>query len=278
MDQLRNSMQYIASGRASLATEVAGDGETVVFLHANVCDRRMWRAQFDRMSATHKVVAYDRRGFGETRAEPEDFSALADLVAVLEATAGGQPAILVGCSLGGRIALDAAIRHPSRVGALVLIAPNVAGAPDPVYAPDIEALMKQSKQAEVSGDLERLNAMKARLWLDGPLASEGRVAGPARDLLLDMNGIALRSAPFGSDVDIQPFYHRLDEIAVPTLVVWGELDFPYVQDRCRHVVAAVPGAQEHEMPDVAHLPSLERPADVTTLVTEFVRRHAGTGR
>ncbi|WP_235885132.1 alpha/beta fold hydrolase [Bradyrhizobium frederickii] len=190
-------MQYIASGRASLATEVAGDGETVVFLHANVCDRRMWRAQFDRMSATHKVVAYDRRGFGETRAEPEDFSALADLVAVLEATAGGQPAILVGCSLGGRIALDAAVRHPSRVRALVLIAPNVAGAPDPVYAPDIEALMKQSKQAEASGDLERLNAMKARLWLDGPLALEGRVTGPARDLLLDMNGIAL--APHRSD-------------------------------------------------------------------------------
>ena len=271
-------MQYIASGRASLATEVAGDGEAVVFLHANVCDRRMWRAQFDGMSATHRAVAYDRRGFGETRAEPEDFSALADLVAVLEATAGGQPAILVGCSLGGRIALDAAVRHPSRVRALVLIAPNVAGAPDPVYAPDIEALMKQSKEAEASGDLERLNAMKARLWLDGPLASEGRVSGPARDLLLAMNGIALRSAPFGSDVDIEPFHHRLHEIAVPTLVVWGKLDFPYVQERCRHVVAAVPGAQGHEMPDAAHLPSLERPADVTALVTEFVRRHAGAGR
>lgn len=268
-------MQFIASGRARLATEVMGDGTAIVFLHANVCDRRMWRAQLDGIGVTNKAVAYDRRGFGETSTEPEDFSALADLVAVLEATAVDKPAILVGCSLGGRIALDAALRHTSRVRALVLIAPNIAGAPDPTYTPDIETLMAQSKEAEASGDLDRLNAMKARLWLDGPLAPEGRVAGPARDLLLDMNGIALRSSPFGSDIDIQPFFHRLGDVAVPTLVVWGDLDFPYVQERCRHIAAVVPGAEAHEMPGVAHLPSLERPADTTALISEFVARHAG---
>ncbi|MBP0110943.1 alpha/beta fold hydrolase [Bradyrhizobium vignae] len=268
-------MQFVASGRARLATEVLGNGTAVVFLHANVCDRRMWRAQLDAIGATHKAVAYDRRGFGETRSEPEDFSALSDLMAVLEATADGKPAILVGCSLGGCIALDATIRHPSRVRALVLIAPNVAGAPDPTYTPDIARLMARSKQAEMSGDLDRLNAMKARLWLDGPLGGEGRVAGPARDLLLDMNGIALRSPPFGTDVDIQPFFDRLSDIAVPTLVLWGDLDFPYVQERCRHVAAVVPGAEGREMSGAAHLPSLERPAETTALISEFVARHAG---
>ncbi|WFU24494.1 alpha/beta hydrolase [Bradyrhizobium sp. CB1717] len=270
-------MQFIASGRARLATEIVGDGTAIVFLHANVCDRRMWRDQMDAIGTTHKAVAYDRRGFGETRAEPEDFSALSDLMAVLEATAGGKPAILVGCSLGGRIALDAAIRHKSRVRALVLIAPNVAGAPDPTYTPDIARLMAQSKEAEVSGDVDRLNALKARLLLDGALAPEGRVTGPTRDLFLDMNGIALRSPPFGTDVDIRPFFDRLGDVAVPTLVAWGDLDFPYVQDRCRHVAAVVPGAERHEMPGVAHLPSLERPAEVTALISEFVARHAGAG-
>jgi pimeloyl-ACP methyl ester carboxylesterase len=271
-------MQYIESGRARLATEAAGSGTAVVFLHANVCDRRMWRAQLDGIGAIHKAIAYDRRGFGETRAEPEDFSALTDLVAVLEATAGGKPAVLVGCSLGGRIALDAALRHPSRVRALVLIAPNVAGAPDPVYPTEIEKLMTQSKEVEASGDVDRMNAMKARLWLDGPLAGEGRVAGPARGLLLDMNGIAIRSPPFGSDIDIQPFFHRLADVAVPTLVVWGNLDFPHVQDRCRHVAATVPGAEAREMRGVAHLPSLERPAEITALIAEFVAGCRETGR
>ncbi|MBR0707857.1 alpha/beta fold hydrolase [Bradyrhizobium liaoningense] len=267
-------MQFIASGRARLATEIVGDGTAVVFLHANVCDRRMWRAQLDAIGATHKAVAYDRRGFGETRAEPEDFSALSDLMAVLEATAGGKPAILVGCSLGGRIALDAALRHKPRVRALVLIAPNVAGAPDPTYTPDIARVMAQSKEAEASGDLDRLNALKARLLLDGALAGEGRVTGPTRDLFLDMNGIALRSPPFGTDVDIRPFFDRLGDVAAPTLVAWGDLDLPYVQDRSRHVAAVVPGAEKREMAGVAHLPSLERPAEVTSLISEFVARFA----
>jgi len=178
---------------------------------------------------THKAFAYDRRGFGETRAEREDFSARADLVAVLDAITNAEPAILVGCSLGGRIALDAALRHPAHVRALVVIAPNVAGAPEPTYTPELEKLMTQSKDVEAFGDLDQINAMKARLWLDGPLAPEGRVAGRARDLFLDMNGIALHASPVGSDLDIPPFFHRLAEIAVPTLVVWGDLDFPHVE-------------------------------------------------
>lgn len=257
-------IRHIVSGRATLAAEVVGSGTPVVFLHSNVCDRRMWRPQLDSIGVTHKVVAYDRRGFGETRAEREDFSARADLVAVLDATADGQPAILVGCSLGGRIALDAALRQPEHVRALVVIAPNVAGAPEPIYTPELEKLMGKSKDAEASGDLDRVNAMKARLWLDGPLAPEGRIAGPVRDLLLDMNGIALRASPVGSDVDIPPFFHRLAEITVPTLVVWGDLDFPHVQERCRHVAATVPGGSGHEMIGTAHLPSLDRPAEITS--------------
>src|SRR3546814_14940726 len=59
----------ITSGRARLAVEVAGNGDPVVFLHAAVCDSRMWDAQLDAVGATHKAIAYDRRGFGKTVAE-----------------------------------------------------------------------------------------------------------------------------------------------------------------------------------------------------------------
>jgi len=267
-----SSICHIASGRAELAAEVVGSGTPVVFLHANVCDRRMWRAQLDDIGATHKAVAYDRRGFGETRAEREDFSALADLMAVLDVTADGEPAILVGCSLGGRITLDAALRYPSRVRALVLIAPSVTGAPVPTYSPVIEKLVSQSKDIEASGDLDRINAMTVRLFLDGPQAPEGRVAGPARDLLLDMNSIALHASPVGSDVDASSAFHHLAEIAVPTLVIWGDLDFPHVQERCRHIAATVPNGSSREMTGAAHLPSLERPTEVTSLLTEFIAR------
>ena len=110
-----SSNHQIASGQARLAVNVVGRGDPIVFLHAAVCDSRMWRVQLDAIGASHRAIAYDRRGFGETRAEKEDFSSVADLLAVIGAAGNGAPAILVGCSQGGRVALDAALLHLSLI-------------------------------------------------------------------------------------------------------------------------------------------------------------------
>ena len=269
-----SSYHQVVSGRARLAANVVGSGVPIVFLHAGVCDRRMWRAQLAGIGANHRAIAYDRRGFGETIADREDFSAVADLMAVVDAMANGAPAVLVGCSQGGRIVLDAALLHPTRVRAMVLIAPTVTGAPEPIYPPEISALMTALKDAEQVGDLDRVNMIKARLWLDGPLAPEGRVMGPPRDLFLDMNAILLRSPPAGSNLDHAPAFPRLGEISAPTLVVSGDLDFPHIQQRCRDVAAALPNGSWHGLTGAAHLPSLERPADTTELIAQFIARCA----
>ncbi|WP_421989639.1 alpha/beta fold hydrolase [Roseococcus sp.] len=104
-------------------------------LHAAICDRRMWHAQMEGVGARNQAIAYDRRGFGETRADEEAFSDVADLMAVMGAVTGGTPAVLVACSAGGRIALDAALLHPSLIRGLVLISPSVSGAPEAEYPP-----------------------------------------------------------------------------------------------------------------------------------------------
>jgi pimeloyl-ACP methyl ester carboxylesterase len=264
------STHQIASGQARLAAMVVGDGDPVVFLHAAVCDSRMWRAQLDAVGASHKAIAYDRRGFGETRAEKEDFSSVADLMAVIDAVGDGAPAILVGCSQGGQIALDAVLLHPHRVRALVLIAPNVSGAPEPTRPPEIEVVMARLKDAERAGDLDRVNAVRAHHLLDGPLQPEGRVAGEARRLFLDMHGIVLRLPPVGSNLDAAPAFQRLGEISTPSLVIWGDLDFPHVQERSRHVAATMPNGSGHRLTGTAHLPSLDRPAEITGLLAGFI--------
>ena len=261
----------VTSGRATLTTYVTGQGRPVVFLHANVCDSRMWHDQIDAVGIDNKAIAYDRRGFGKTHADPEEFSSVADLMAVIDAVADGQPAILVGCSQGGKIALDAALQHPTRVRGLVLVAPSVGGAPEPVYPPEIKEILACQKAAEDAGDLDQVNVIKARLWLDGPLAPEGRVTGLARQLFLDMNGIALRSHSMGMNLDTAPVFGRLHELRVPSLVIWGSFDFPHIQDRCRHIAAKVPGASAHEVVGAAHVPSLEQPAVITSLVTSITK-------
>ena len=267
-----SASHQIASGRATLAAEVVGSGDPVVFLHAGVCDSRMWRAQLDGVGADNRAIAYDRRGCGETRAEKEDFSAVADLMAVIDAMANGTPAILIGCSEGGRIALDAALQHPSSVRALVLIATSVTGAPEAIYPPEAKDLMTRLKEAQTIGDLDQVKAIKAHLWLDGPLEPEGRVMGEARRLFLDMNDVALRSPPTGFNLDDAPAFGRLGEISAPSLVIQGDRDFPHIQERSRHIATTVLNGSFHEMTGAAHLPNLERPAEVAGLLVEFINR------
>jgi pimeloyl-ACP methyl ester carboxylesterase len=262
----------ITSGRATLAADVIGNGDPIVFLHAGVCDHRMWREQMTAAGTNHKAIAYDRRGFGRTRCEAEDYSAVADLMNVIDTLADGAPAILVGCSQGGRIALDAALMQPLRVRALILIAPSVYGAPTPVYPPEIEKLLAHLKALDERGDIDRVNAIEAHLWLDGPLAAEGRVRGRARELFLDMNGIALRSPLSGTNCDNVPSFKRFHEIAVPTLVIQGDLDFPHIQARSRLMAATMQNATHIELNGTAHVPSLEQPAQITNLISTFVKR------
>ena len=267
--------RQIASGRAMLAAEVVGSGDPVVFLHAGGCDRRMWRAQLDGVGASSKAIAYDRRGCGETSAEREDFSAVADLMAVVDATADGRPAILVGCSEGGRVALDAVLKHPSCFCGLVLVAPSVTGAPEVAYPSEAKNLMAQLKEAQEAGDLDQVIAIKTHLWLDGPLAPERRVTGQARELFLEMQAVALRSPPVGSSVDAAPAYQRLGEVSAPTLVIQGNFDFPHIQDRSRHIAMTVLNGSHHELAGTAHMPNLERPAVITNLLKEFIRCCSG---
>lgn len=255
-----------------LAAEVVGSGDPVVFLHAAICDRRMWHGQMRSPGPGHAAIAYDRRGFGETRCEAGPFSDVEDLAAVLDAAASNRPAILVACSAGGRIAIDAALRHPSRIRGLILVSPSVSGAPEPSHLPDIARLMATLKEAQEAGDLDRVNTAKARLFLDGPLAPEGRVTGEARQLFLEMNGAVLRTPPAGSGLDVAPAYPRLGEIAAPVLVICGDLEFPHIQDRCRHIAATVQDGTFHGLAGTAHLPSLDQPVEVSGLVAGFVAR------
>jgi pimeloyl-ACP methyl ester carboxylesterase len=260
----------VPSGHAGLWVETEGDGDAVVMLHAGVADRRMWRDSIAALAPGWKAVAYDRRGFGRTEHADEAYSHVADLLAVLDAVSPSRPAILVGCSQGGRIAIDTALAFPARVRALVLVAPGITGAPEVTeFAPPIKALVDALDAADAAHDLARINALEAHAWLDGPAEKEGRVVGAARELFLDMNSIALEKENRGNAIEAPAAYQRVGEIAVPTLVVWGDLDFPHIVENCRYLAATVPGAQSFVLPGTAHLPNLEQPAAFNRRLVDF---------
>ncbi len=267
------TMVDISSGSASLAAETAGHGPCVLLLHAGVADKRMWRSTIDALSSQLRVIAYDRRGFGQTTSPDEAFRHIDDLGVVLRHF-NCLTAHLIGCSQGGRIAIDYALAHPQKVRSLVLVSSAVTGAPAPEnYPAEITQLLKQLDDAEQAGSTDEVNALEAHLWLDGPLSAANRVSGPSRDLFLDMNAIALRHPPLTQEQSCPPAYDRLEDITQPTLVIWGDRDFPHLQERSQHLANRINHAQSLMMKNCAHLPNLEQPTVFNKAVSSFLREN-----
>jgi pimeloyl-ACP methyl ester carboxylesterase len=248
-----------------------GRGPTVVLLHAGVADRRSWTTTAERLSGILDLVAYDRRGFGESPPGAVPYRPVDDLAAVLDEVAA-EPCWLIGSSQGGKVALDFSLTFAGRVAGMVLLAPAVSGSPDlDEVDPDTQRLDDLLEAADAAGDLAETNRLETWLWLDGPAGPEGRVSGGLRDLFLAMNAIALRHTAedraLASEVEA---WRRLGEIDVPVTVGWGDLDLPALIDRSRQLADQLPDGSALVIPRTAHLPYLERPDLVADLIRNAV--------
>lgn len=267
----------IAFDSATIRGESAGFGLPVVFLHAGVCDRRMWAEQLRDLSVQgYHVVAYDRRGFGETESEDVPFNHVVDLEAVLDRL-GLNAAVLVGNSLGGGIAIDFALEHPDRVAALVLIGSAVTGFQGDDYPDDIAALEDTLEYSLGRGNLDQANRIEAHMWLDGPQAEDGRVEGPVRELFFDMNRTRREKPELTGQEFPDPAIDHIHKIAVPTLLVAGALDYPDVLEAHELLADEIEDSFAILLDDMAHLPSLERPDEFNPVLLEFLEALQGAG-
>ena len=90
---------------ADLYFEVAGEGPPLVLAHAGFVDCRMWDEQFPVFAEHHRVMRYDRRGFGPSAMNPGPFSHRRDLHGLLNAL-GIERAHLIGSSAGGQVVTE----------------------------------------------------------------------------------------------------------------------------------------------------------------------------
>ena len=96
-----------------------------------------------------------------------------------------------------------------------------------------------------------------------------------RELFLDMNARALRSADPGRTADREAAWPRLGEIDVPTLVLVGDLDVSDLRAIGRLLADVLPNATFTELPGVAHLPQLEAPEVLARVIGDFLHRYYG---
>ncbi len=253
----------------TLAAVQMGEGLPVVFLHAGVCDKRMWEAQMAVVAEDGwQAIAYDRRGYGETESADVPFSHLDDLDAVLRQL-DIHAAVLVGCSLGGGLAIDFALRYPGRVLGLVLIGTSVTGSP--WTATEAEQQIEAAEEdAFERGDWDMLNRVQAHEWLDGPRAQSGRVGGAVRELFLDMNRVALNKPGLSQEERPPEAWSRVGNVGAPTMLLVGDEDFTALIERHEYLSEEMPNAFAAVLEGTAHIPSIERPDLVNSLLLEFL--------
>lgn len=260
---------FIEHDGARLHWDSAGTGPSLVLLHAGIADRRMWDPQVAAFGGTHRVIRYDLRGFGETAVPAAAFAHTDDLRAVLRAL-DAAPAVLVGCSFGARVAIDAVLETPEIARALVLIAPALSGW---AFGAALDAVDAEIEAAFEAGDLDRAAELDLRAWVDGPRRDPDEVDAAFRERARVL-ARGVYDVPHSEGAHHRerpaPAIGRLAELRLPTLVVRGLLDQPDILAICDLLVGRLPDARLVDIPDSAHLPSLERPEPVNAAIRAFL--------
>jgi pimeloyl-ACP methyl ester carboxylesterase len=254
---------------ATLRYESSGEGPPLVLVHAGIADLRMWDPQVDAFSPRYQTIRYDMRGFGRSPIVPGPYAHHDDLRVLLDAL-DVERAFFVGCSMGGGAVLDFALENPRRVDALVLVGSAVGGFE---YEGEPPEEWGEIVAADEAGDLERVSELEVRMWVDGPGRGPGAVDPAVRDLVREMNLIALQNEAMnlGEETDLDPpAATRLPEIQAPTLVLVGDKDQPRTLAAADLLAKGLPNARKAVMPDTAHLPNMERPDEFSHLVLNFL--------
>lgn len=236
--------------------EVTGNGPAVLLTHGFSASAHMFAGvAADLADAGHTAVTWDIRGHArsDSPADPAAYSAalaVGDMVAVLDA-AGVDRAVVLGHSLGGYLSLELLLAHPGRVRALVLVGTG------PGYRQD-EARDDWNRMAE------RMGAAFETRGLDALGRSEEVAAGVHRDA----RGLALAARGILTQRDGRVMA-ALPGIAVPTLVVVGEHDAPFVGS-ARYMAGKIPGARLAVVPAAGHAPNISQPAAFAAELRSFL--------
>ncbi len=242
-----------------------GDGFPIVFLHGFTGSTRNWALTVPALWDRFRCVSLDHPGHGQSeKATDTAFYAIPNMAAVAYAAIreiGIEECYLVGHSMGGMISQHVILDHPQLVRALVLV--DTAAAPITGFE-SANAKLRQTARAEgieAAFDLRSKRDPRAadptflRLWREQFVMTsvEAYIGG----------SLAMENR--------EPVLDRLASLTVPTLIVCGENDEPFLQPS-REMQAAIPGSELMIIAGAGHGPAMERPADFNRTLSGFLDR------
>jgi 2-succinyl-6-hydroxy-2,4-cyclohexadiene-1-carboxylate synthase len=248
----------------------AGEGFPVVLAHGYTGNSRNWALTVPAVRDQFRTISVDLRGHGlSAKPESEDeytYPLMAGDVKGLLDHLGIDRCYVVGHSMGGRIAQHLILENPELFDALVLV--DTSGETTFARRGELTRLIDFARKHGMEATFEETARTSA---LTSPtLRANPQFVALWREQFL-MTSLAAYcgcgKAALGSD----PVLDRLAAVSVPTLVICGENDEPFL-DPSRHLHGAIPGSTLAMVPNAGHSPQIETPAEFNRVLTEFLSR------
>jgi pimeloyl-ACP methyl ester carboxylesterase len=266
-------MPFSQFDETRLHYEITGAGEPLFLVHGSWVDGGVWDAVVPLLASRFEVVTYDRRGHSRSSSPPgqgcirEDVEDLAALIDGL----GMAPAHVAGASLGGSIALRLAGSHPELLRSTAVHEPPLFDLIDAEGDGFPEMAELRARLADIAARLEAGDHEDAARQYHEQLA--GSSGGWARLSPADRR-VRVLNAPTYLDQYLDPEALGIDldslgEFEKPALVTYGDLRPPLFRRIAQLVVAALPRAQEVEIPGTAHNPQVTHPDAYARVLIEF---------
>jgi pimeloyl-ACP methyl ester carboxylesterase len=248
-------MPYVDRDGVQVYYESHGAGPAVLLSHGYSSTSHMWAGQLDTLGADHRVIAWDMRGHGKTDspADPAAYSEAAtveDMAAILRAC-GESRAVIGGLSLGGYMSLAFYLAHPEMTRALMLFDTGPGYRNPKAREGWNETAFRRAERFEERG----LDALGG--------GDEVR-----RDLHRSADGLAKSARGMLAQFDDRVI-SSLDQIRVPTLVLVGSKDEPFLAGT-DYMANKIPGAQKVVIEDAGHASNIHQPAAFNAAVRAFL--------
>jgi pimeloyl-ACP methyl ester carboxylesterase len=261
-------VELIQASGLEIAYERVGQGPPLVLVHGAAEDGRIWRPQLAALADEFTVVAWDEPGTGRSSDVPADFG-LGDyascLAAVIEAVGLG-PAHVAGLSWGGTVVQEL-YRHYSGLVATLILIGAYAGWKGSLPADEVVARVEDGRRM-LAAPAEAFDPTLPGLFAGEPPA----VFVPLlEEIAADVRAESLKTQLLlMAEADQRDL---LPGIAVPTLLIWGELDTRSPLSIARQFQDAIPETELVVIPGAGHVSQLERPEQVNEAIRNFCRAH-----
>lgn len=252
-----------------LYREVSGSGDPILLIHGNGANTRIWGRSADDLAATHRVIAYDRRGFGRSsgplaKRMRDHVDDAAELLRELDAA----PATVLGWSGGGVVAAGLAIEHPEMVTSLILQEPGI-------HLPlnNTRALLRFGLRCEFARRVRRDERRAAQEVFDFALAYRDGGGTQFERFPEDWRESMLASAAATvaeTDHLRHPYPRRSDlgAISCPVTLMQGGASEPTFAKVDRYLRRHMPAAKLVEIDGAAHAIHFDRPEEFRQAVIE----------